>query len=61
MGDWGGYGQIIKEAQELDRERRGKPPVACPLCDTPLEYNEKRGLLNCPMGHFRVAGRPPET
>lgn len=58
MRDYGGYGQIIKEARELAQEQRDKAPTACPLCGTPLEYNEKRGLLNCPMGCYRIPGRP---
>jgi len=61
MSDYGGFRQIIEEARKLDREQRGLPPVACPLCGTPLEYNEKRGLLNCPAGHYRIAGRPKEA
>ena len=61
MRDYGGYGKIVEEARELDREQRDKTPTACPFCGMPLEYNEKRGLLNCPAGCYRVAGRLPET
>jgi NAD-dependent DNA ligase len=61
MGDWGGYGRIIEEAHEMDREQRGKPPSACPVCGTALEYNERRGQLNCPLGHYRVQGRPAQS
>lgn len=58
MGDYGGYGQIVEEAREIQRQEAGKTPKDCPICGTPLEYNEKRGLLNCPMGCWRQHGRP---
>lgn len=53
MKDYGGYGQIVEEAREIDREQRDKGPVACPVCGSPLDENEKLGLLNCPLGHWR--------
>lgn len=60
MRDYGGYGQIVEEARKLEQEQRDKTPTACPLCGTPLEENKARGLLNCPMGHYRIAGRLPD-
>ena len=57
MADYGGFGQIIKEARELERIERDKLPTECPFCGTPLEFSPARGLLNCPMGCYRVAGR----
>jgi hypothetical protein len=59
MTDFGGYRQIIEEARQLEQEQRAKPLVDCPICGAVLVYSEKRGLVSCPMGHYRVAGRPP--
>jgi len=58
MADYGGFKAILKEARQIQREEAAKTPVDCPFCGTPLEYNEKRGLLNCPAGHYRISGRP---
>jgi len=55
MRDWGGYGTIIEEAREIDREERGKPPEGCPLCGTPLDVRDD-GVRNCKMGHFTWGG-----
>ena len=57
MGDYGGFKAILEEARQIQREEAAKTPVACPLCGEPLDYNEKRGLLDCPLGHYRVSGR----
>ena len=62
MGDYGGLAAIFEEARQIQREEAEKAahPVDCPICGEPLEYNEKRGLLGCPMGHWRQSGRPRE-
>jgi len=58
MGD-GGLLRILEEAHETRREeiQEAANPTECPICGAPLDYNEKRGLLNCPFGHYRIAGR----
>lgn len=55
MRDWGGYAAIVEEAREIKRNE--KPSEACPLCGELLEFNERRGLANCPLGHYRVVQR----
>ena len=57
---WDQLRALIEEAREDAAEEKVKPPLACPLCGTPLDYNPGRSLYNCPMGHYRVSGRPPE-
>lgn len=52
--DYGGYGAILKEAQQIEEEERAKPIVDCPVCGTPLDKNA-RGEVNCPMGHYRAS------
>lgn len=59
MSDYGGYGQIMQEARELEKEERAKLLTACPICGTPLEFSPARSLLNCPMGCYRGTGRLP--
>jgi len=60
MSDYGGYRQIVEEARQIEQEQRAKPLVDCPICGGPLDYNEKRGLLSCRMGHFRTTRRTSE-
>jgi len=56
--DWGGYVAIVQEGAALaDRDRQRLE--SCPLCGEPLVYSARRRLLNCPMGHFRVAAGTP--
>lgn len=58
MSDYGGFRAIVEEAREIEREERAHQLVDCPLCGEPLDENS-RGELNCPLGHFRVAGGTP--
>lgn len=44
---------ITKEAREIAEQERQRPLVACPVCGALLQSNAK-GVLNCPMGHFRT-------
>ncbi len=55
MGDYGGYKGILDEARELDRVEQDRTEVACPLCGKILDQNERRGEVNCPLGHYRAA------
>jgi transcription initiation factor IIE alpha subunit len=57
VSDWGGYKALQDEAREIAKAEREKPPTDCPQCGEPLEYNERRSLYNCPLGHYRVTGR----
>ncbi len=54
MGDYGGYGRILGEARELEEAERNRVEVACPRCGKMLAVDEKRGEVNCPLGHYRA-------
>jgi hypothetical protein len=60
MSDYGGFRAILEEAKQIAQEERNKQPEACPNDGTPLVFNERLGMLGCPMGDFRTPGRPRE-
>lgn len=47
---------IKEEARQMAAEDKAAPLVDCPICGTVLDENS-RGVVNCPMGHFRQQGR----
>jgi len=47
MSDFGGYGAILKEAQEIAAEEKRTTPRACPNDGQPLEYHPGKGVLHC--------------
>ena len=53
-GDFGGLRGVLDEAKDLQRELGEAPLADCPHCGTPLQRNERRALLGCPMGHFQA-------
>jgi hypothetical protein len=59
MSDWGGFKKIMDEARANAEEEKRKPPEACPLDGTPLEYHAGKALWVCPMGNYRASGPAP--
>jgi len=46
---------ILKDERQQQAALRQEPLLECPYDGTPLE--ERNGVLNCPMGDFRVRQR----
>ena len=51
---------IQVERRQLAEKFRSSPPVSCPYCGIPLEYNQRRGILFCRAGDFQTTMRPRE-
>ena len=52
MSDYGGFGAIVREAQQIEADERDRKESACPLCGEILERN-RAGVPACPLGHYR--------
>ena len=50
---WAQLSAILDEQRKSQREERDRPPESCPVCGHGLDYDPKRGLLNCPLGHWQ--------
>lgn len=54
---WGQLQSMLDEQRAAAREEQRRGHQSCPICGSKLDYDERRGLLNCPLGHFEAAGR----